>query len=428
MPSMPFLPLTMSEQTFPFSRRSAADVSFPVARTNGQRPDVGDLLKEEDEINVHVTSTEELEAYLSELDDADVRALVASDLSSDELRMADEHQLRDILLRIEWEKAKGRVTTPVPDELLDSFTEGVPQESGADAVPDTEELSKGTMEVEVDSPLILLSFVDETTASLLVLPLAMSCIFAILTIALGFGFYSAVMSVRRGMDLPSPWYALSKLELGKSTFVVPASDLRPRKATKGDDANSVPCALFDYYSVYDRADEYDDDTDTDTDTIYVEPEEVDLEKEKESRSVYATPLLGPVSLPLWDEDDEDGTVQLTAPLKRSKASTPGQAPQKPGKFASSEPVQAWTTFTESFTSSLSSSSRKRSKTPSMSNMKEKGDLPLLTLSSPSQGLCIRPRCLHPRRALPVLHRAPPGIKCTFSVERQFRSDSTASTG
>ncbi|KAL5478310.1 hypothetical protein ACEPAI_2494 [Sanghuangporus weigelae] len=77
-------------------------------------------LKEEDDVNVRLASSEEVQAYISSTDSDAIKALIH--LGQDELHSPDEKELYDLLNRLEEERASGlgKSTTPVPDEVLDS--------------------------------------------------------------------------------------------------------------------------------------------------------------------------------------------------------------------------------------------------------------------------------------------------------------------
>ncbi|KAL5514849.1 hypothetical protein ACEPAG_2165 [Sanghuangporus baumii] len=76
-------------------------------------------LKEGEDVNVQLASSEEVQAYLSSTDSDAIKALIH--LDQDELHSPDEKELYDLLNRLEEERVSGlgRVATPVPDEVLD---------------------------------------------------------------------------------------------------------------------------------------------------------------------------------------------------------------------------------------------------------------------------------------------------------------------
>lgn len=274
-----------------------------------------------------MTSTEELHAYLSELDDEAVHALVPLDESHAYLRTADEQQLHDILERIEAEKAKGRAETPVPDDMLDSFvslTNAVKTEEVIDPA-----VVENAIEIEATNEKSMKSIsqfelgesmeMPSSTNSVVVLFVA--CGLA-LVVACLFGLILYIFESSRRPRESMQGYLLSKLELGQSGFtdfspgpsrtartiiveekppllnvLAPEQSIvakeSSQESTQTDSDSSVkPLIIFDdldVESVYDSADE-----DFDEKDYEVEP-----------MSVYATPLLQGLSLSSDDEDEID---------------------------------------------------------------------------------------------------------------------------
>lgn len=159
-----------------------------------------------EDLRVHLTSAEEQQAYLAQLDDDDVKALVHLGLNG--VHTADEQDLVEILNRLEMERGR---QTPVPDDVVDAV---FVRPDAAVAIEDSLLLAGTTDNMDSDRNSTAQTDVQLTRpSSIRMLVLVASCVAAFLVVScVAIGLYITEVLRNRVLASRTAWELLPRLE------------------------------------------------------------------------------------------------------------------------------------------------------------------------------------------------------------------------
>ncbi|KAH8112389.1 hypothetical protein DFH11DRAFT_489549 [Phellopilus nigrolimitatus] len=158
-------------------------------------------LEDEVDVQVHLASIEEVQAYLSSAEDDAVKALIP--LNEDELHSPDEKELYEILNRLESERGRG---TPVPDDALDTMSLASPSSVSSVAELPVEEAE---VETEIPTPVIQ----PENSVSKPVVVIVGSCVISFLALCcVAASLYIVEMLRKSVLQSPAAWDILPQIE------------------------------------------------------------------------------------------------------------------------------------------------------------------------------------------------------------------------
>lgn len=162
-----------------------------------------------EDLHIHITSEEEVQAFLSTTDSEDVKLLVPLGATTGSVQSPDEQELVAILSRLESERASGR-SSPVPDSAIDSLpivdgslTIGGDETTSAEAEVGSAEVEAHSLRLPHVAPLPpALILVGASIAALL----ALACVTA--------GLYIAALVRASVFRSETAWRILPRLEAG----------------------------------------------------------------------------------------------------------------------------------------------------------------------------------------------------------------------
>ncbi|KAI5121601.1 hypothetical protein M0805_009472 [Coniferiporia weirii] len=254
-------------------------------------------LDNEDDVQVHIASVEEVQAYLSSAEDNAIKALIP--LTGEELHSPDEKELHDILSRLENERGRG---PPVSDDSLDTMSIGSP--SGASSIK----------ELPVDDTGIDTAGANSHTgflASKPVVVIVASCVISFLVLCCVAASLYIVEVLRKSVfQSPAAWDILPQLEKdaversGQTGGVSHVSRETIQGAEKMPGALTVTTHLLKTRSCsslrekeFEKASTDAMDSENELDEKFFDAELPDIDNSDSPGSSYATPTLGPVDLP-----------------------------------------------------------------------------------------------------------------------------------